>query len=1200
MVYDNQLGGADEAALQEASLRQRAAIEAAAITQQGSPGKASAVFTPQDSNLAGKSTASGSVRSICFLDLDVAFWQMNYGLSLRHNAADGNAIPHLGRTPGLGGRRWVAIACENKIIIHDLCSAEAIDVARSAATDSKAPTTLAVLILNYPSLMGVAHMPADDGGGGNINTIAAEALPMLAVGTSGGSIYLISPTSGAVFAKLTGGHKGSVTCMVALSGENPGGPDMLISGSADGSISVWDPSRSAARGPDREISPKVTITKAHEGAIHDMCLFMHHEGGHPVPPPLKLVTVGEDKRLAMWEIGSWKSLGKLQPLQKAACHSVKWAPWGSAGLNAHPSMLLATGDVPVVLGLHPVTGEVTRYISLENMIDPGQKKIPKVYSLAVHPTRPDIIAAATNTGAVLMQFDPLEKPAVVALPAAVLTLDALLAQSNPNDQETGHGRDAGPSSVVAENVNIESLPKAANPKEIGKGAAGPTFVSAINGKLWSTALKLQSIRTAPGTERPVRVEPSPPEMIAQLDHQDLRPVLSCSPSGRSLSVVWPEKRAYVVYNLAPTGTWEPIARGTGSCVVWNSTGPQYAVLTIPDIPKHEIKLEKGLFSRILSSSKGPRKEDAEDAEAAAAAETTRAAIASTTVSIFAIDESNATNLVGTQNLQTSGSYPVLLHGGALLGVVLVSQSTMDRTLRFFSWNTFLPVGESLPEPEWVSWEPECTLCALGYERCVQVCRVRPAFERFAALSVPDSQGGLWQSRQLFVVTPISILLIFADPVTEFVQLVQLASIQGGVNSKTAPPSEATPLPPEQARPAGPVVLAGVRHSYLWLADSLGRPILLSLRHPGLRLRCLAAKGELTTARTIAERGLSQAFHDDVARFLAAMSRQEGVQEALALPGLSPTGEMALCIRASLWDRAAAAFQAHALGASNRAVLTMASGLSGTPTAVANTTSIVESILLEKDLEPQSTNPAEKVEVGESADEGNEGGEQEEEEEDGDIVDWESPLKGFLPDFAHLKIEDEQEEEEDPEELLYKSVVAHDEGDLGSEKKPQQIASEPVQPGVHHSELSPSELHHVIEVVELGLRFSDQAAVSGHIAAARSALGVLIGFADYLTPELMFQLVSRIGQAQMTESARNLSVAAATARPGSPLLDPGVAASLAALAGGYDADRVSKVLENAKLAPLASVFANAWGGDVDRYRKQWELQLNGRVVQPPIL
>ena len=37
---------------------------------------------------------------------------------------------------------------------------------------------------------------------------------------------------------------------------------------------------------------------------------------------------------------------------------------------------------------------------------------------------------------------------------------------------------------------------------------------------------------------------------------------------------------------------------------------------------------------------------------------------------------------------------------------------------------------------------------------------------------------------------------------------QLASFQGGVDSKTSPAAEATPLPPEQMRPPGPITLAG--------------------------------------------------------------------------------------------------------------------------------------------------------------------------------------------------------------------------------------------------------------------------------------------------------------------------------------------------------------------------------------------------------
>ena len=44
-----------------------------------------------------------------------------------------------------------------------------------------------------------------------------------------------------------------------------------------------------------------------------------------------------------------------------------------------------------------------------------------------------------------------------------------------------------------------------------------------------------------------------------------------------------------------------------------------------------------------------------------------------------------------------------------------------------------------------SWEPECTLVALAYEYTIELCRTRPAFERFATVSIAESvAGGMWQ------------------------------------------------------------------------------------------------------------------------------------------------------------------------------------------------------------------------------------------------------------------------------------------------------------------------------------------------------------------------------------------------------------------------------------------------------------------------
>lgn len=40
-----------------------------------------------------------------------------------------------------------------------------------------------------------------------------------------------------------------------------------------------------------------------------------------------------------------------------------------------------------MLGLDPATGGMERYADLGGKIDAGGKKIPKIYHLAVHPTR---------------------------------------------------------------------------------------------------------------------------------------------------------------------------------------------------------------------------------------------------------------------------------------------------------------------------------------------------------------------------------------------------------------------------------------------------------------------------------------------------------------------------------------------------------------------------------------------------------------------------------------------------------------------------------------------------------------------------------------------------------------------------------------------------------------------------------------------
>ena len=488
------------------------------------------------------------------------------------------------------------------------------------------------------------------------------------------------------------------------------------------------------------------------------------------------------------------------------------------------------------------------------------------------------------------------------------------------------------------------------------------------------------------------------------------------------------------------------------------------------------------------------------------------------------------------------------------------------------------------------------------------------------------------------------------------------------------------------RPPGAVVLAGVRHSYLWLADGLGRPFLVSLRHPGLRLRCLAARGELSTARTIAERGLAPSFHDGVARFLVAMGGQApgvgmappGVAEALALPGLSSAAELALSVRVGAWDRAARCFQARrkksvaacrclqgcpagkgsalvgtkyklqpsavqslrtthpsqlssqalALGVADKSLLLMADRSAGAGTgdvagglgrltlsdtrgeeAVA---AILEQATVaaapqapswaangnEQQQQQQQQNGAAEG----SDEEGEESGEGAAADEPADPVNWDAALRGTSLATVLGAAASEREPREDA--FGFGAEASSSTGASASASAGEGGGAAVALPAA----VSPEERARVEAVTRLGLRFAEEAYDAGEADAARAALGVLVQFAHELPPRLLGELVARMGQCRMTESARNLAAAVAAGGPSAGALrDPGVAALLAALVGGYHGDAVQATLAGAGLAPLAAVHAAVWGSaGGDAALADWARQLqagaaDGRavIIQPPI-
>ncbi|KAK4424471.1 TSET complex member tstF [Sesamum alatum] len=109
----------------------------------------------------------------------------------------------------------------------------------------------------------------------------------------------------------------------------------------------------------------------------------------------------------------------------------------------------------------------------------------------------------------------------------------------------------------------------------------------------------------------------------------------------------------------------------------------------------------------------------------------------------------------------------------------------------------------------------------------------------------------------------------------------------------------TRFPAEQKRPVGPLVIAGVRDGVLWLIDRYMSAHAISLSHPGIRCRCLAAYGDAVSAVKWASR-LGREHHDDLAEFMLGMGY---ATEALHLPGISKRLEFDLAMQSNDLKRA---------------------------------------------------------------------------------------------------------------------------------------------------------------------------------------------------------------------------------------------------------------------------------------------------------
>lgn len=447
-MYENQFGGADNGALQEALLKKKAEmvgkVMAGGVVEGGKSLKGDAL-------LAVKSTSSGKVQDVMFLDHDTCMWQQAMQESIGSNSFDTcEGIRYLNRMSirGITKHCWVVVACENKVMLHDLSSAQSHDIPRSFL-ESKSPTRVAALVYNSRRLLGNLVQAEKEG-----EHAEYVAQPILAIGSSAGSIYLTNQ-NGHVYAKCAGGHTKSVTAMQVIGPAVPGGPDRLVSASADGSIAVWDPSHSAKSLKSGDISP-VNVFKAHEGGVFDLAVFgvpfVSDEGRLLLNP--HIASVGANKQISVWDTKNWmETYMPLQALAKSPLTAVSSTMSGGIGVGSKPPLVGIAGDSCSVFALDPKESNVSEIINIQDLVDKGEKKQPKMYHIQVNITNPSLFALATNTGVVLIQDNEACAPGSLTINSQGMFLhiyekirsklvDEKEVSDDPEEEQKAEGKDS--------------------------------------------------------------------------------------------------------------------------------------------------------------------------------------------------------------------------------------------------------------------------------------------------------------------------------------------------------------------------------------------------------------------------------------------------------------------------------------------------------------------------------------------------------------------------------------------------------------------------------------------------------------------------------------------------------------------------------------------------------------------------------------
>ncbi|KAH0870313.1 hypothetical protein HID58_077335 [Brassica napus] len=915
VIYELKAGGVDERRLVGAKLEKLA---------------------EGDSDYKGKTTEAirgGSVKQVKFYDDDVRYWQLWRNRSAA--AESPSAVNHLtsgftSPAPSTKGRHFLVICCENKAIFLDLVTMRGRDVPKSELDNS------------------MEFLTRSSGGDG----------PLVAFGSTDGVIRVLSMITWKLARRYTGGHKGSIYCLMNFMASS--GEALLVSGGSDGLLVLWSADHGS---DSRELVPKLSLKAHDGGvvavelsrvsgsapqlitigadktlAIWDTMTFKELRRIKPVPklachsvaswchpraPNLDILTCVKDSHIWSIEHPTYSALTRplcelssLVPPQVLATHR-KLRVYC---MVAHPLQphLVATGTnvgiivsefdpraIPSAAPLPALSGSrensavyiLGRELKLLNfqisntanpslgnnsaLSESGMSKGDSGEQLTVKQTKKQIVAPVPHDSYSVLSVSSSGKYVAVVWPDILYfsiykVSDWTIVDSGSARLlawDTCRDRFAILESVLPQRMPI--IPKGGSSRKAKEAAAAAAQAAAAANAASSASVQVR-ILLDDGTSN----------------------ILMRSVGGRSEPVIGLHGGALLGIGYRTSRRISPVAAS--------------AISTIQSMPLSGFGNSN--VSSFSSYDDGSSQRSTESAPL--------------NYQLYSWENFEPVGGMLTQPEWTAWDQTVEYCAFAYqkymvisslrpqyryLGDVAISHATgavWHRRQLFVATPTtiecvFVDAGVSEIDIETMKMKEEIKL------KEVQARAVAEHGE-LALITVEGAQSA--KQERILLRPPM-------------LQVVRLASFQ---NAPSVPPFLSLPrqsrgdgddmderrasevavggggvsvavtrFPVEQKRPVGPLVVAGVRDGVLWLIDRYMCAHAISLSHPGIRCRCLAAYGDAVSAVKWASR-LGREHHDDLAQFMLGMGY---ATEALHLPGISKRLEFDLAMQSNDLKRA---------------------------------------------------------------------------------------------------------------------------------------------------------------------------------------------------------------------------------------------------------------------------------------------------------